>query len=462
MSVDVTIIGGGISGLAAAHELAQSGYEVSVLERQDTIGGNAVSRRFDGYLMEQGPSTLNVAMPGATDHLRSLDLYKTAEPLGPGVQNRYLRDARGLKGISTHPLGFFLSNYLSPLERLSMATEFLRPRKADNTEESIHQFAARRFGRGFAAKVMEPMVAGIFMGDSNMLSVNGAFPRLLEMEQRFGSITRGVLASRRGAEPGRNMVSFADGIATIPRALAARLAGRIRTGVTVTNITRKGTGFAVQTARHGRLFSRAVVLAVQPHVSSILLERLDLQGAIAASEISAPPVGVVFLGYARSQVAHPLDGLGFLSTKADNQVISGAQFCSTMFRARAPRGHVAISCYVGGARSPETAGLPAPELIDAVHNEIRSLLGIKCQPVVARTHCWPRGLPQYALGHSTRSKVLQDTNTRVPGLFLTGNYIDGVSVANCMASAVATAEKVRVQLGSDKLRESPEHGYRHA
>ena len=451
MSVDVIVIGAGISGLSVANELAGQGIKVSVLERQANTGGNAVSRRFDGFLMEQGPSTLNAAMPGAMDHLSALDLGQSAEALGPNVRKRYLRDARGLMGISAHPLGFFLSNYLSPLERLSMAVEILRPRRSAGPEETIHQFAARRFGRGFADKVMEPLVAGIFMGDSAALSVNGAFPKLYEMEQRCGSVTRAVLAAKRGAEPGRNMVSWAGGIGTLPRTLAARLGKRVSTGVAVTGVRRDADGFTVTTARDGALRARAVVLAVQPHVGAALLDGLDPEGTGALAAIAAPPVGVVFLGYRRSQVAHPLDGLGFLGTKAGGQIVSGAQFCSTMFGGRAPQDHVAISCYVGGARNPEAANLPAPELIDAVHREIAGLMGITDAPVVARTHCWPRGLPQYTLGHAARSDILRTTNARVPGLFVTGNFIEGVSVTSCLSSAVATAANVREGLIGDEM-----------
>ncbi len=451
MSLDVIVIGAGISGLSVADELAGQGFNVSVLERQANTGGNAVSRRFDGYLMEQGPSTLNAAMPGAMDHLRTLGLDQGAEALGPEVRKRYLRDTRGLTGISAHPLGFFLSNYLSPLNRLSMAVEILRPRRSAGPEETIHQFTTRRFGRGFADKVMEPLVAGIFMGDSTALSVNGAFPKLYEMEQRCGSVTRAILAAKRGAEPGRNMVSWADGIATLPRTLAARLGARVRTGVTVTGVARDARGFTVTTARDGALRARAVVLAVQPHVGAALLERLDPEAAGALADIAAPAVGVVFLGYRRSQVAHPLDGLGFLSTRAGGQIVSGAQFCSTMFKNRAPRDHVAISCYVGGARAPEAANLPARELIHAVHGEIAGLMGIKGEPAVARTHCWARGLPQYTLGHTARSGILSNTGNRVQGLFVTGNFIDGVSVTACLNSAVATAAKLRRGLSGDAV-----------
>jgi len=176
--LDVLVIGGGISGLATAHDLMQRGYDVQLLERQTRVGGNAQSERLDGFLMEHGPTTLNAAFAPAMAHIRALGLDQSAVDLGPGVQKRYLRDKGTLHGISTHPLGFFRSPYLSWTAKASLAAEILRPRKQGQDEETIHAFAKRRFGAEFADKIIEPMAAGIFMGASRDLSIDGAFPKI--------------------------------------------------------------------------------------------------------------------------------------------------------------------------------------------------------------------------------------------------------------------------------------------
>ena len=164
---------------------------------------------------------------------------------------------------------------------------------------------------------------------------------------------------------------------------------------------------------------------------------------------------MVFLGYARGQVSHPLDGLGFLSTKGAGQVISGAQFSSTMFDGRAPAGHVAVSCYVGGARAPELARMGQAELVNAVHGELAGLIGITGEPLVARTRHWPRGLPQYTIGHVARREVIASTHRRVPGLYLTGNYLSGVSVASCLDQARLTAGLIGGQARSQLSDATP-------
>lgn len=438
---DVVVIGGGISGLATAHGLMQRGLDVRVLERQARPGGNAISERIGGFLMEHGPTTFNASVPGAADQIGALGLLDTAHDLGPNVKRRYLRDQGQLTGVSAHPAGFLLSNYLSPKARLSMLAEGLRPRKKGNEEESIHAFTTRRFGREFADKVIEPMAAGLFMGDSRKLSINGAFARLADMEQEHGSIIRAILKARKGSEPGRHLYSWRDGIGTIPTILASGLGRFVQTGVTVLGLRKTASGFEVKTSQ-GALQTRAVVLAVQPHVATGLLDPLDPAGAEAAGAIAAPPVNVVFLGYRREQVGHPLDGLGFLSTKDPARIISGAQFLSTMYEARAPEGHVAISAYAGGARNPNLAQMDEKTLINEIHSELTDLLDIRGDPILHRTRRWALGLPQYELGHPARVKVLDHTDSRVPGLFVTGNYLHGVSVANCLSTAATTTARV--------------------
>jgi protoporphyrinogen/coproporphyrinogen III oxidase len=289
---------------------------------------------------------------------------------------------------------------------------------------------------------MEPLAAGLFMGDSRTLSVDAVFPRLVEFEREFGSVTRAVIKTRRGRQPGRRLFSWPQGIGTLPRRLAQILGARIHTGTAVKRLTPGAPGFKIETASSGTIRARSVILAVQPHVAAALLENVDPETAVAAGSIAAPPIGVVYLGYRRTQVSHPLDGLGFLSTRDPGRAISGAQFCSTMFAGRAPAGHVAISCYVGGARNPELACLPAADLAGLVHEELAGVLGISGAPVLSRVRHWPRGIPQYNQGHLELRNTIESASERMPGLILTGNYLQGVSIANCLVSARGAAAKV--------------------
>ena len=400
MTVDVAVVGGGISGLATAYRMKRAGFSVAVLERQARAGGNAHSERLGGFLMEHGPSTVNAASPAAAAVSRELGLDEVRCDLGDGVKRRYLATDDALTAISVGPFGFLTSAYLSPSARLRMMMEFMLPHRLDGEEETVREFCVRRFGREFADRVIDPMVAGIYAGRASDLSVEAVFPKLVDLERQFGSVSLGMYQRyRQGAKmPGSRLFSWRDGIGTLPRALAERLGDGIRTGVTVRRIRPSLGGFRIEAGAEGALHARSVVIATQPHVAAQLLDGLDDPAATAAGDIVAPPVAVVFLGFERGAVEHPLDGLGFLTSQDQGRHLNGAQFCSTMFPGRAPEDCVAIAAYVGGVRAPDLARLPGDDLIELARTELSELIGSRGDPVVARVRHWPVGLPQYEIG----------------------------------------------------------------
>ena len=442
--LDVAVIGGGVSGLATAHALMRRGHRAAVLERQVRAGGTAISERIDGFLMEHGPSTINAAVPEAARLSSALGLDAVRCELGPGVRHRYLVGDGRLHGIATHPFGFLTSDYLSLRGRLRAAGEWLVPARRDEGDETVEEFWTRRFGREFTDRVVDPLVAGLYSGVAGNLSMSAVFPVLQDMERRHGSISRGMLRHRLADRrmPARRLFSWRDGIGSLPGALAAGLGPALRNGVTVRRIRRTAQGFRIDAGRDGAIEARAVVLATQPHVAAALLEPLDDGASAAAASIDAPPIAVVFLGYRRAQIAHPLDGLGYLVPRSERMALAGVLFCSTMFEGRAPEGHVALSAYIGGARAPDLAGLAPGDLVALARDELGNLLGARGDPVVTRVRQWPRGLPQYAPGHAGRIAALRAAEEALPGLFLTGNYFSGPSVGVCLDQAATTARSV--------------------
>jgi protoporphyrinogen/coproporphyrinogen III oxidase len=441
MTADVVVIGGGISGLATAYDLKQRGHRVVVLERQASPGGNAVSERRSGFLMEHGPSTMNAHLPVANEISRELGLDDERRDLGEGIRQRYLVSEGTLAAIPMGPFGLLTASYLSPLAKMRMLADIFLPHGKDGEEETVMDFCSRRFGREFAERVIDPLVAGIYAGRASELSVSAIFPKLVALEEKYGSVSLGMMHRRRegGKMPGSRLFSWRDGIATLPNTLAQHLGKTIRTGVTVRRISPGHNGFNIHMGNKGRLHAKSVVVATQAHVTAQLISEIDPQGAAVAERIQAPPLAVVFLGFPRRNVAHPLDGLGFLTAEAENRKILGAQFCSTMFPCRAPEGQVAVSAYIGGARAPDLARLPAPDLIRLARLEFRDLIGAKGDPTVAQVRHWPVGLPQYGPGHQELIGELRATERRQNGLFITGNYFAGPSVAACLSVAQKTA-----------------------
>lgn len=447
--IDALVIGGGVSGLATAYGLMRGGRRVMLLERQYRTGGNVFSERIGDFLMEHGPSSINASVPAAVTLERELGIDTLRCTLGPEVRFRYLpRDGR-LHSIATHPLGFLLSDYLSPVARLRLLAELFVPAKRDASEESVADFCCRRFGREFSEAVIDPLLGGLRAARAGEASMQACFPALVAMEQNYGSIICAILAKRlaHGTMPARRLFSWQQGMETLPRALTARLGTAIRVGMPVRRIRAVPGGYRVEAGLDAQTVrARAVVVATQPHVAADLLDHLDPDAAAAAAGIDAPPLAVVFTGYRRRQIAHPLTGLGYLAPERERRTLLGALFCSTMFSGRASAGDVALAAYVGGARAPDLARASPADLVDATRREFRELLGATGSPVVSRVRQWARGLPQYRVGHQGRIEALLAAEERHSGLFLTGNYFSGPSVATCIAQAVETTNRVESYL----------------
>ena len=446
--IDTIVIGGGVSGLTLAHELMIKGRDVVLLERQVAVGGNAVSERISGYLMEHGPSSLNATAEDPTWLSTRLGLDEKRVFLRPDVKFRYLTKNTQLSAIPIHPLGFFTSSYLSCRGRLAMAGELFKPARRSGDEESVDSFCRRRFGAEFAERVIEPLTGGLFGARSADLCAEVTFPALVEMEQRYSSITAAAFSRRLAGRkmPARRLFSWRRGVGALPHALAAQLRTRIRTGITVRRIEILPRGFRVDAGAAGKIEARSVVLATQPHVAGMLLETIDETAAQAALEIPAPPISVVFLGYRRAQVAHPLNGLGYLTPECEGRLVSGALFPSSMFAGRAPSGHVALAAYVGGSRAPGLALESKELLISIACDEFKELLGATGEPQVAHVKQWPMGLPQTSLGHRQRLEAFATAERALPGLFLTGNYFAGPGIAHCVTRAIDTARRVEGHL----------------
>lgn len=455
---DIAVIGAGISGLTAAHALTSAGHDVVVLDRRHAPGGRIHTERRDGFLVEHGPNSLVSPAPGAESLIEALGLASARIERGERVRQRYLvRDGRA-HALPLDPLGFFCSNFFSLRGRLRLLGEpFIRPEPAD---ETVSAFVARRFGRELADYVFDPLVGGLYAGDPEALSVSALFPHLKRLEREHGSLLRGALAARRagskGFDPGkRRLFSFSNGMAALPAQLMQHLAGRVRFGVRVEAVEPLRAGFRLR-LREGEYIAsirvRSVVVALPAYAAARALAPLSADTGTALAGIEHPPLAVVALGFRAADIGHPLDGLGVLMPKVERRDVLGMLFSSTLFAGRAPNGHALLTAYVGGARQPELALKPREELEGLVLAEVRDLLGAKGMPVFSSVRYWRHGLPQPGLGHERRVEALRALEAEWPGLFVTGNYISGVSTAACIDAALETAGRMTGGLAAGDIR----------
>jgi oxygen-dependent protoporphyrinogen oxidase len=457
----VAILGAGISGLAAAHALARAGCDVHVFEQGQVIGGRMQSERAGGFLMEHGPNSLVAPVPAAEDLIARAGLGGERVDKGERARRRYLvRDGR-IRGLSVAPHGLFTSGYLSLAARLRLLLEPFVP--AVEADESIAGFARRRFGPEFLDYLIDPLVGGLYAGDPERLSVDSVLPQLKGLERRHGSVLRGVLRARlaRGygdpSHPANRMLfSLRGGLGSLPPALAAGLPGRIHLNTRALAISPCAGGGYLLHMRRGdetlSLLADRVIVATPAPVAAELLAGVSPDLATCVGAIEHPPLAVVFLGYARRAVGHPLDGLGVLTPAREGRAVLGLLFNSTLFPGRAPEDGVALTAFVGGARDPGLARLGAADLIETVHREVADLLDIDAPPGITRVRYWATGLPQPAPGHSRLVERLHGLEAAHTGLFFTGNWLAGVSVGKCIQNATEVARRVAEGLAAGRAQ----------
>ncbi|HEV7671471.1 MAG TPA: protoporphyrinogen oxidase [Thermoanaerobaculia bacterium] len=458
---DVLIVGAGISGLTAAFRLRRAGLSVLVIEASERVGGAIETYEEAGFRFELGPNTVLESHPEVSELLRDAGLADGGDGekivASPAAKRRYLWKGDRLEPLPGGPPGLLRTRLFSFGAKLRLLREpWIRLRSASEIaaqpDETVAAFVRRRLGSELLDFAVGPFVSGVYAGDPERLAVRWAVPKIFALEQSHGSLIRGAIAGRKGRGPGGAMFSFRDGLETLPRRLAREI-GDVRTGWVATAVRPQTSahgrieGFRVETAA-GPLSARRVVLAVPADVAARLLDEATGGKAQALGEIPYAPVAVVSLGVARSQVAHPLDGFGFLAPRRESLRLLGCLFPSTIFPNRAPKGHVALSAFLGGRTDPEVVD-PAiwndDRLLALVREELGRALGLSGRPAVAIVRRWPRAIPQYEVGHGRFVALAEEIERDLPGLHFAGNFLQGVSVPDC----IQNASQVAVQITRD-------------
>lgn len=451
-SASVAVVGAGLAGLAAACQLKRAGVRVRVFEASGRAGGAVRSERDGPWLVEYGPNSLAEPPEPARLLLRDAGLEARRLPTDASARRRYVVRAGWPVPVPLSPPDLLSTPLISVGGRLRLLREpWIAPHRGD---ESVAAMVRRRLGPEVLDYIVEPFVGGVYAGDPEQLSARHAFPRLKALEEKHGSLLRGMRAASAGRAPGERSApasfSFPTGMEELPRTLAAELGNALRLDTPVRAVRRADAGWEVRCANEvdPSVFD-AVVLATPAHALGRL--ELDAAGAetlLTVAEIPHAPIAVVALGFRRDEVAHPLDGFGMLVPRVERRRILGTLFSSTLFPGRAPAGHVLLTTFVGGERSPELAQLPADRLSALVWEELSALLGVSGAPTLVHHVAWERAIPQYRLDHGDRRDAMDALEQRNPGLFLAGSFRAGVSVGDTLVSGLAAANGVAEHLRS--------------
>ncbi|HEY3305344.1 MAG TPA: protoporphyrinogen oxidase [Candidatus Binatia bacterium] len=466
MTPRIIVVGGGISGLAAAHRLAELtaenhlGLEIALLEAGERLGGCIMTERVGDFLAEAGPDSFISEKPWALDLCERIGLGPRLTSTNAARQSVSVVHTGRLEPL---PEGFLLmaptrirpfitTRLFSWRGKLRMASELFRPRGAAHEDESLAAFVRRRFGREALERVVQPLIGGIYAADPEKLSLAATMPRFLEMERACRSVTWAMWREQRRRTLTRQpesgarwslFLSLLGGMRELVDTLAGRLPDRsVQLGAHVIGLTWSSAKKNwVAATNRGQLEADGVILATPAYAAAAMLSSVAPELSQELREIPYGSTATVNLAYRENEIP-PALGFGLIAPAVESRKILACTFSSVKYPGRAPDGFVLLRAFVGGALQPFLFEQDDAAMEAGVRQELAELLGITAEPLFRRIHRHPRSMPQYPVGHLARVERIEEQVKKLPGLALAGNAYRGVGIADCVHSGERAAENL--------------------
>ncbi len=467
----VAVIGGGISGLAAAHRLIEldPACQLALYERRPRVGGALWTKHEEGYQIEQGVDNFITTLPWGLDLCRRLGLEDQLVQTNPKFRQTYVVRRGRLHKL---PDGFLMmaptrmwplvtTPILSPLGKLRCGIEYFLPPRKHEADESMASFVRRRLGREAYERLVEPLVSAVYAADLEKLSIEATLSRFRQMERDHGSIVRAMrrqMKQRRREGQGNvesgprfsMFVTLREGLSSLVDAIVRRLPdGVARLATVVERIERHDAGWRVWSSHLDACGSPtekseefdALIMAAPSHVAADLLRPHDAELADDLGTITHSGTAILSFAFDRGQITHPLDGMGIVVPAVERSVILACSLSSQKYVHRAPEGKVLLRVFVGGSRHPEMAETDEDELRTRVLDELVQWLGIHGPPIHTSLARWPRTMPQYHVGHKELVERIESRAAALPDFALCGNAYHGVGIPDCVHTAEQAAEQ---------------------
>jgi len=455
----IAIVGGGISGLAAAFALEErrrdgESLEYAVYESGPRFGGVLATEQVDGCLVEAGPDSFLTEKPWAADLCRRLGI----EDQLIGSNDRHRKTYILVKGkltplpdglmfmVPTRLAPALLSTLFSPATKLRMIREWRFAPRGSRSDESVAALVERHYGAEMVERLADPLLSGVYGGEAAQLSVRAVLPRFLEMESKYGSLGRGMLAAHKNknsAQPAPPIfTSLKGGMQQLVEALVEGLPdGILRANSPVQAVQKQGRGWVVSAGYASDEFD-SVIVATSATAAVPLFE---ITCAALAFELKAIPYSssmTVALGFDQDVRAALPPGFGFLVPHSEGKRLLAATFVHNKFPHRAPEDRALIRCFLGGTRDEQVLQIADDEILNIVREELRQILGLNAEPLFTRIYRWKGAMAQYVVGHLERLQRIDDLLKQWPGLVLAGNAYRGIGVPDCVRSGEAAAQHV--------------------
>jgi oxygen-dependent protoporphyrinogen oxidase len=448
----IVVVGGGISGLAAAYRLRRlrPATAITLVEQDHRLGGKILSEEHHGFLIEAAADSFLARKPRGVGLCAELGIAGRLIGRDPANARSFVKRydrlfplPEGLSGLIPTNLDALADTPLiSAAGRARLAQESQLPPKPAGEDESVAAFARRRLGRELFDQLVEPLLAGIYAGDASQLSLAATFPQLRQLELEYGSLLRGLqLQPAPPASPYPPFVSLPNGVMELVTTLVAHLERvQIMAGVAVTAVSPEGAGYQVTLANGQQLPADALILTTPAFASARLLAAVAPDVAETLAAIPYVSTATVSLAYATVDLHRPLAGYGYVIPAVENSDVLACTWSSSKWPDRAPAGSVLLRVYLGRYGRADVLAQPDQVLVQMAIEEIRQTLFITAPPAFARLYRWPQAMPQYTLGHLERVAQIERGLAERPGLFVAGAAYRGVGIPDCILSGETAAE----------------------
>ncbi len=453
MSKKIVVLGAGISGLTTAYLLNKEGYDITVLEKKNEVGGSMESVFENGYMFDRGPNSGLDTTPLIGQLVEELGLQNEIVYANKIGNKRYILRDNQLHPLPMSPPSFIKTKLFSGGAKLRLFVEPFIGRSDDGYYQSIADFVKRRLGREFLDYAINPFVAGVYAGNPEELSVKSAFPKLYALEEKYGGLIVGSIKSmkerKKRAEKSKQsarMFSFFNGMQVLPKAIAESLGEKVIKSAEVNSIVKENSGYKISYSNNGtakEIECDILLSAIPAYSAADLFRPMDENLAKHFEQIYYPPVLVLLLSYDKTVIKQPLDGFGFLIPAKEKKSFLGAIWSSVLFPNRSEEGRAAFTIFVGGARNPEIGNIDKEILFKKVKSEFEGIMGIIGEPVFTSYRYWAKSIPQYNIGYIEHENYFDEFEKRNHGIVIGGNYRGGISVGDCIKNSEILVTKIK-------------------
>ncbi len=470
----IAIIGGGITGLAAAYELTQQArqnnapIEIELFEQAPELGGKIITKKDDPYLVEGGPDCFIVEKPWALQLIKELGLENELLNSSSGASGTFVFDNNALHRlpdgvmmmVPTKMLPFLASKLISWPGKIRMGCDLFIPKRKETGDETLASFVRRRLGREALDKMAEPLIGGIHAGNPENMSLLSTFPRFLEMEQDGGSLIVGMLKrqkkmadmmKKRPPAPGPKktfFISLNEGLGQLVNKLETVIGSeKIHCGRKISQLKQTSDNrWLIEEENHDPITADAVIVTTEAYAAAGLVKNELPRLADLLSEIPYVSSATVSMAFPRKAIPHALDAYGFIVPKIANRRIMAVTWTSIKWNHRAPQDMVLLRAFVGGAQRQELAACGDQEMLNLVKEELSSIMGINTPPEKSWIYRWPQGMPQYVIGHLDRLEAIDAITKEQKGLYLAGAGYRGIGIPDCINQGRQAAVKAWEEL----------------